>query len=326
MGAGVLAVATSPAIDRISLTRGDALKGIVRASQALETPGGKAIHAAMVARALGARTHLVAPVGGRGGELLRDLLAEEGLDSSLVGVRAQTRATHTLVDADLGDRVEIHDPPGSLQPSECDELLAATRAMAPAARVVVVAGGLPPAAPPDLHARLLTAARASGAFTILDSSSAEAVGLALGVAPDLVKPNLAELTALLGDEVSAEGDPPIPALAALAERVRESGAGAVWLSLGPQGSVLVSAAGRLHFSAPTERVVNAVGCGDALAGGLAAGIARGLDLPSATALGVAAAADKLGRLHSGRVDRGAVERLVALVRCTPVPAEAVAGR
>jgi hypothetical protein len=76
MGAGVLAVATSPAIDRISLTRGDALKGIVRASQALETPGGKAIHAAMVARALGARTHLVAPVGGRGGELLRDLLAD----------------------------------------------------------------------------------------------------------------------------------------------------------------------------------------------------------------------------------------------------------
>lgn len=326
MGAGVLAVATSPAIDRISLMRrGDALKGIVRATQALETPGGKAIHAAMVARALGAPTHVVAPVGGRGGELLRHLLTEEGLDCSLVGVRAQTRATHTLVDPDVGDRVEIHDPPGSLEPSECDELVAATRAMAPTTRVVLVAGGLPPAAPPDLHAQLLTAARASGAFTVLDSSSAEAVGLALGVAPDLVKPNLAELTSLLGDEVAAEGDPRIPALAAFAERLRESGAGTVWLSLGRQGSVLVSAGGRLHFSAPTGRIVNAVGCGDALAGGLAAGIARGLDLPSAAALGVAAAADKLGRLHSGRVDRAAVEQLVALVRSAPVPAEAVAG-
>ena len=53
MRAGVLAIATSPAIDRISLARGGAAEGIVRASEALETPGGKAIHAAMVARGAG---------------------------------------------------------------------------------------------------------------------------------------------------------------------------------------------------------------------------------------------------------------------------------
>jgi 1-phosphofructokinase family hexose kinase len=326
MGAAVLAVATSPALDRISLTRGGALEGIVRASQALETPGGKAIHAAMVARALGAETHLVAPAGGRRGELLRDLLAAEGLESSLLAVAAETRATHTLVDADLGDRIEIHDPPGALQPVDCDELVAATRVRGSAARVVVVSGGLPPAAPHDLHARLLTAAREGDAFTILDTSSVEAFELGLGAAPDLVKPNLAELAALLGEGAASERDAPMASLAALADRLRENRAGAVWLSLGERGSLLVSAAGSLHLSAPAQRIVNAVGCGDALVGGLAAGIARGLELADAAALGAAAAADKLGRLSSGQVERAAVERLLALVRRSPVPAEAVAGR
>jgi 1-phosphofructokinase family hexose kinase len=322
MRGGVLAVATSPAIDRISLGRGGVAEGIIRATEALETAGGKAIHAAMVARALGARTHLVAPVGGRRGELLSDLLDTEGIGSTLVAVAAETRATHTLVDADLGDLVEIHDPPAALRPAECDALVSAARDKACFASVAVIAGGLPPGAPPDLHARLVTNARACGTFTILDSSSPEALELALLANPDLVKPNRTELSALVSEGAASDRDAPLAVLAGLAERLRERGPGAVWLSLGRRGSVLASDASALHFNAPGDRVVNAVGCGDALAGGLAAGVARGLDLPDSAALGVAAAADKLGRLHSGRVDSAGVERLLAQVERVPVPAEA----
>jgi 1-phosphofructokinase len=324
MPGGVLAVATTPAIDRISMARGGVVGGIVRASEALETPGGKAVHAAMVARALGARTHLVAPAGGRRGKLLRALLAEEGIESTLVPVAAETRATHTLVDADLGDLVEVHDPQAALQLEECDALVTAGE-KTPFASVAVIAGGLPPGAPPDLHARLVARARARGAFAILDSSSPEALQLALGATPDLIKPNLAELSALVGERVAPGRDAPLAVLAEFAERLRGRGAGAVWLSLGRRGSLLVSDPGALHFNAPRERVVNAVGCGDALAGGLAAGIARGLELRDAAALGVAAAADKLGRLHSGRVESAGVEQLLAHVERVPVAAEAAVG-
>jgi 1-phosphofructokinase family hexose kinase len=322
-GAGVVAVATSPAIDRIALARDIPATGIVRASQALETPGGKAIHAAMVAAELGAPTHLVAPAGGWRGELLRELLAAEGLEFSLVAAEAETRATHTLVDSDLGDRLEIHDPPAALLPGECDELVALTRARASAARVVVIAGGLPPQAPADLHRRLVAAARERGAFTILDTSSTEAFNLALGASPDVVKPNLAELTALLGIDAAQRRHTPATLLAQFTERLHENGPGAVWLSLGERGSLLTTSAGTVHLSAPAERILNAVGCGDALAGGLAAGVDRGLDLADAAALGVAAAADKLGRLHSGRVERAAVEQLLTRVRRVPMTADAV---
>jgi fructose-1-phosphate kinase PfkB-like protein len=169
-------------------------------------------------------------------------------------------------------------------------------------------------------------ARACGAFTIVDSSSPEALELALGAGPDLVKPNLPELSALLGEDKAPESDAPLPVLAGLVSRLHERGAGAVWLSLGRRGSLLVSDADTWHFNAPGEQTVNAVGCGDALVGGLAAGLVRGLELPDAAALGVAAAADKLGRLHSGRVESASVERLLARVTRSPVPTEATVRR
>jgi fructose-1-phosphate kinase PfkB-like protein len=117
-----------------------------------------------------------------------------------------------------------------------------------------------------------------------------------------------EAAALLGEST---GDGSLPATA---RALRDRGARAAWLSAGPHGSVLAGENGawRLAAAAPA-RVVNAVGCGDALVGGLAAGLERGLALLDAAVLGVAAATDKLAHLHSGRVEREAVEALVPAV-------------
>ena len=78
--------------------------------------------------------------------------------------------------------------------------------------------------------------------------------------------------------------------------------------------MLATGDGTWHLAGPRpETVVNAVGSGDALVGGLAAGLARGLGLLEAAVLGTAAATDKLRHLHSGRVDRDAVERLLPAI-------------
>jgi fructose-1-phosphate kinase PfkB-like protein len=65
-------------------------------------------------------------------------------------------------------------------------------------------------------------------------------------------------------------------------------------------------------------MVSAVGCGDALLGGFAAGIARGESYLDAARLGAAAAADKLGRAHPGRVERDEVESAVPSVSVTRI--------
>ena len=76
---GFVAVSPNPAIDRVARIDG-AAAGIVHATELLETPGGKAVHAACVASQLGADSAVITTVGGRSGGLLLDLLAAEPLD------------------------------------------------------------------------------------------------------------------------------------------------------------------------------------------------------------------------------------------------------
>jgi ribokinase len=114
-------------------------------------------------------------------------------------------------------------------------------------------------------------------------------------------------------------------MASVAEAIRERGAAAAWLSLGSEGSVYADRAGCLRVTAPPpERVVNAVGCGDALIGGFAAALAAGRDPRSAVVLGAAAATEKLAHLHPGRVERAAVDALAPLVGITSLRTEAAA--
>jgi tagatose 6-phosphate kinase len=314
-GSRFVAVSTNPAIDRIARLEGPPT-GVVPASELLETPGGKAIHAACVAAELGAEAVVVTTAGGKSGDALLALLAAEPVDVDHVPVTGATRGTYTLVAAEGGELVEVHEPSGSLTEEECDRLVAALRGIGNP-RAVAVCGSLPSGAPIDLHARLIATARELGAFTILDCSHPGALATAVAEAPDLVAPNLVEAGVLLDAEVDPTASD--AELAAIADAIRSRGAAAAWLSLGAEGSMLADAAGAIRITAPApERPINAVGCGDALIGGCAAGYVAGRELRSAAVLGAAAASDKLGHLHPGRVDRGAVAALEPAVKSAPV--------
>ena len=110
----------------------------------------------------------------------------------------------------------------------------------------------------------------------------------------LVTPNRVEVSHAAGtaaDELE---------LSKLAQLVRAPS----WISLGAEGSLFSPSFDEhwhLTLDAPGA-AVNSVGCGDALVGGYAAGIAQGLAPIDAAALGVAAAVSKLTHLHPAAID------------------------
>ncbi len=312
------AVSTNPAIDRVALIEAPA-EGVRRASRLLETPGGKAIHAACVAAELGANSSVITPFGGTSGELLLELLEAEPVRCRAVAVAGPTRGTYTLVAENRGDLVEVHEPTAPVTPDECDRLVEELASGGRNGDVIAICGSLPPGASPDLHARLVGIARDSGAMAILDCSTPEALAAGVAAGPDLVAPNLAEAANLLGADLTPAS--PEPDLIEAAAEIRSLGAKAVWLTLGERGSLLADGEQTFRISAPApEKAVNAVGCGDALIGGLAAGLLAGKNLARAAALGAAAAADKLSHLHPGRVERAGVEAIAGRVNVSPVGA------
>jgi 1-phosphofructokinase family hexose kinase len=307
----ILLVAAAPALDRVAVVEDAARGGTLRALRAAEAPGGKAIHAARTAAALGGDVQLLLAVaGGAGRRLLREL-REERLAAVVMRIaHGESRTTFTVVDAARGDVLEVLEPAPALTAGEADRLARRAASLARASGIVSFGGSVPPGAPVDLVARIVRAARRAGAFCSVDTSG-EALAAAVAEGPDLVKPNLDEAAALLGaPQDSAE---------AAAERVLALGARAVLVTAGEHGAVLADGARVVRLIPPDGlRRVNAVGCGDALLGATLARLAAGDPLEEGAATGVAAAAEKLGRELPGAPDPArvaALRRRVRVERC-----------
>ena len=310
-GGRICAIAANPALDRVAVAPGAAAGGTVRAITFADTAGGKAVHAAAAAAALGADVEVVAALGGSRGALVSALLRERGIACYDVPIESETRGTYTLIDPLAGDVVEVIEPSPTLSAHEAASLEVAVASAVAGAGVVLASGSLPSGVDPAFYAMVVDQARRAGALSLIDAHGV-ALGHALAAGPDLVKPNLSEALSLIGQ--GADAELATEELLAAARHLRDLGARMVWLTLGDRGSLLLDESGsawRLTLDPP--RLVSAVGCGDALLGGLAAGLARGLALLDAARLGVAAAADKLGRAHPGLVESEGVIALLPRV-------------
>lgn len=124
-------------------------------------------------------------------------------------------------------------------------------------------GGRPGALSPAL---LADAAAAHGARVCLDSGGRSLqTWLDEGFVPDLVKPNLAELSAAANREIVTVAGA-IDAARGLLDR----GTSAVLASLGADGALLVTPTHRIWARAPRVDVVNTTGAGDAALAGFIA--------------------------------------------------------
>jgi len=146
---------------------------------------------------------------------------------------------------------------------------------------------------------------------VLDARGPELLA-ALECRPRVVKPNRAELALTVGRPL----DDRAAVLAAMRELI-ERGAQSVVVTHGKAAIWVMEGASVWELTPPeVAPVVNPIGCGDCLAAGIAAGLARGESLIDAVRLGIAMASDNLTQLLPARL---ASERVDAWLRKTPPP-------
>jgi tagatose 6-phosphate kinase len=167
-----------------------------------------------------------------------------------------------------------------------------------------------PGVPPDAYAHLIRLAAARGVPVVLDSSG-EALARGVRAGPDVVKPNAAELTALVPGGTAAD--------------VLARGARAVVVSRGPLGLLAVTGAGAWH-AAPAEPLAgNPTGAGDACVAALARGLRDSTPWPQLLADAVALSAAAVTAPVAGVVDPDTYRRLRPGVRVTALPSTTVSG-
>jgi len=246
--------------------------------------GGCASNVAVDLARLGARVGVVGCVGADTfGRFIVETLAAWGADVRAIRRLRDAETSSTLIINVRGqDRRFIHAPGANARLRASDIPLERVRQ----AKVLYVGGYLlMPALEGEPLTELFRQARAAGVKTVLDivlPSSGEHWPKLAGVLPetDVFLPNEDEAAALTGHR-----DP-----LAQAERLAAAGAGAVVITCGGKGSVVVAGRRRLRAGAYEVEYRGGTGAGDAFDAGFIMGLLSGEDLAGCVRWGSAVGA------------------------------------
>jgi 1-phosphofructokinase family hexose kinase len=299
-------------VDR-TIPLGELVPGdVIRTGRAAVTLGGKGINVARVGRAFGDRAPVLGFLPNESRATLGTLAAAEEVELSGVEVTGALRGAAILIES--GGRVTVLNEPGpEVGEAEWAALLELVEREAAAHQTVVCAGSLPPGSPLDAYARVVAAAHRAGARAVVDASG-EVLRASLGAGPDVVSPNLAEAESLISGRL-VEGVEPagadVPERAArAAEDLLAQGAAHAIVSAGSRGAAAAGGdRGAVFLPAPHVHVVNPIGAGDSLVGGLVHALEEGREWQSAAAFALAAASASCEQELAGGVDPGRVREL-----------------
>jgi 1-phosphofructokinase family hexose kinase len=303
----IVCAAANPSIDRLFEVERLRPGGIHRPAAFTALAGGKGLNVARAVACLGEQVHAVALVGGNAGRFIAEGLESEGIAASFAWCEGETRSSLSALDRSTRALTEFYEQRGAVSEDEWAGFESSVTTSLPAGGWLTLSGSLPPGAPADGYARLISIAHAAGVLVALDSRG-EALAHGLAAAPDVVKVNTAEAGETLGTDVAA-GDAP-SAAAALA-RLSPTPPLLTIVTLGSDGAVVIDAEGaRWRFRGEGGGSFS-VGSGDAFMAGLIVGLTRGDPWPQPAALALGAGAANAEVPGAGRLDRERAEHLAA---------------
>ena len=276
------AIDLSTAVDRIV----PMLK--LRCTTQRRDPGGGGVNVARVVKRFGGDVEAILPAGGVTGDMLRRLIEDEGVPNRIVPVEAATREDISVTELSTDSQYRFVLPGEPLREAEWRACLAALAATAPAPRLVVGSGSLPPGVPNDFYAQAAAIAAKLGAKFFLDTSG-PALAAAIEHGVTLIKPNLNEMRQLIGKEFADQAE----CMAAARGLIDSGRVEVVALSLGHLGALLITKHQVLRAPAIPIQAKSSVGAGDSFLGAMAFSIAKGDPLVDAFRLGAAAGAAAL---------------------------------
>ncbi|MGO1850852.1 1-phosphofructokinase family hexose kinase [Microbacterium sp.] len=258
----IITATPSPSVDwTISLDK-FTFGAVNRAHEHHREPSGKGINVSVALTRHGYLTRAIVAGTGDAATYIAEALAGEDVPLTPTP-GGPVRTNITLLAAGRPD-TKINTDNSALSEAMITALEAEVAGACSPSITFLSAGSLPPGTDPDAHARLVVAARAAGAFTVVDSSGI-ALQHAVAAGPDLIKPNLQELSELTGDIPTTISD-----VIASAERVRAQGVGSVLVSMGADGALLIDEGAPVWARSTPRQVRNTVGAGDALLAGFLA--------------------------------------------------------
>lgn len=254
----ILTVTPNANLDKTYCVEDFALDKVHRPSQSFTVAGGKGINVARVYQTLGGTAIATGFLGGANGRIMTRALETERIANQCVKVNGESRICIAIVDPKRGTQTEVNERGPEITPRNLRalerkiETLLSQRAF----KCVILSGSLPPGVPADFYARLIERIKPTGTPVALDASG-EALRIGVQARPWLVKPNCAELEAILERPLQGDAD-----MLQAGSDLCASGVEIVILTRGEKGAYLVAPSERWEATPPKIKFASAVASGD----------------------------------------------------------------
>lgn len=273
----------NPAIDKSSAVDHVVAERKLRCKPPVFEPGGGGINVSRAISRLGGESLAVYPCGGPPGLLFQQLLETEKLNHHPLAVEAWTRENLMVAEEATGQQYRFGMPGSKLSEKEWKMCMDAVFELDSPPAFIVASGSLPPGVPKDFFARMAKRCLQHDIKLIVDTSG-EALLETVKQGLFLIKPNMAELSTLAGQEIEDEYHQE-----SFARSLIDKGkCRYLVISLGAAGVVAASSDGIERIRAPAVNIKSKVGAGDSMVAGITLKLSQGSSFIDAVKYGVAA--------------------------------------
>lgn len=278
----IVTITMNPAIDKSSMVEKLIPEKKLRCTELMIEAGGGGINVSKAIKKLGGESVAVFSAGGNNGEQLKRIMEKEKISYKSIPVCAETRECFTITEHTTNAQYRFVTPGATLSEEEVENCFDFIYSLQPSPDIIVASGSLPSGAPNNFFARLAVIAKQTGAKFIVDTSGIP-LQLAALEGVYLLKPNLSELSSLVGKEYLQLNE-----VDEAAKQVIEKGhCEIVVVSMGPAGAMLVTKDIHEKIPAPTVKKLSTVGAGDSMVAGMAWMLEQGKSLSEMVRFGVA---------------------------------------
>lgn len=286
-------ITLSPSLDTVVVVE-DLISGDMnRSKNIFSYPGGKGVDVSRTVRRIGGETCVLGLIAGNNGKMIKRLLDEEDVLHDFITVNGNVR--NNLLIENLKEKQEtiiLHHSDFQCDDDTSDKLKQKVREYAGKSEIMVFSGSVPAAFPSDIYRELIEICHASGSKAVLDSSG-ESLRIGIEASPFMIKPNGVEFKELTGRYCDS-----INSISSAFDSLDRYKIPLIVVSLGRNGTVFKYHKEIFKVEPISTEVLSYAGAGDTLVGGIALGIARGVDINEAVSMGTAAATASLSEYGS----------------------------
>ena len=248
------------------------LDDVNRVSNVNKSAGGKGLNVTRVLKEIDEDLTATGLVGGDLGNYIKSQLDQGAIHHDFYQIKGNTRNCIAILHEGL--QTEILESGPTISDVEGEAFKNHFESLLKDAEVVSISGSTPSGLATDYYAELIMIANAKEVPVVLDTSGESLRQVLLsGHKPKVIKPNVDELSQLLGRELDKD-------LNLLKEALQDSlfnGVEWVIVSLGSEGAFAKHHDLYYKVDIPTIDIVNPVGSGDSTVAGIVSGITRNYD-------------------------------------------------